>query len=157
MYPFIVNLCTSAAGSSNACSVGQTTSLTGSTITNFAQDLASLLDNGGTGSANSTLGSGGTHFENALLSMNSFITSVGTGGSATNTLPYVFIVTDGSQDYQTHSGSSGAWGSENWTANGSVPYAKFRNGDPAQQRANHRLLWSHEKPRHHGGGPLYSL
>jgi Flp pilus assembly protein TadG len=122
LYPFIVNLCTSAAGSSNACSVGQTTSLTGSTITNFAQDLASLLDNGGTGSANSTLGSGGTHFENALSSMNSFITSVGTGGSATSTLPYVFIVTDGSQDYQTHSGSSGAWGSENWTANGSVPY-----------------------------------
>ena len=37
-------------------------------------------------------------------SMNSFITSVGTGGSASNTLPYVFIVTDGSQDYQTHSG-----------------------------------------------------
>jgi Flp pilus assembly protein TadG len=122
LYPFIVNLCTSAAGSSNACSVGQTTSLTGSTITSFAQDLASLLDNGGTGSANSTLGSGGTHFENALSSMNSFITSVGTGGSATSTLPYVFIVTDGSQDYQTHSGSSGAWGSENWTANGSVPY-----------------------------------
>ena len=54
--------------------------------------------------------------------MNSFITSVGTGGSSTNTLPYVFIVTDGSQDYQTHSGSSGAWGSENWTANGTVPY-----------------------------------
>ncbi len=122
LYPFIVNLCTSAAGSSNACSVGQTTSLTGSTITNFAQDLASLLDNGGTGSAGSTLGSGGTHFENALHSMNSFITSVGTGGSSTNTLPYVFIVTDGSQDYQTHSGSSGAWGSENWTANGTVPY-----------------------------------
>ena len=122
LYPFIVNLCTSAAGSSNACSVGQTTSLTGSTITTFAQDLAGLLDNGGTGSANSTLGSGGTHFENALSSMNTFITSVGTGGSATNTLPYVFIVTDGSQDYQTHSGSSGAWGSQNWNANGSVPY-----------------------------------
>ena len=89
---------------SNACSVGQTTSLTGSTITNFAQELASLLDNGGVGSANSTLGSGGTHFENALHSMNSFITSVGTGGSAANPLPYVFIITDGSQDYQTQSG-----------------------------------------------------
>ena len=37
-------------------------------------------------------------------SMNSLITSVGTGGSAANTLPYVFIVTDGSQDYQTQSG-----------------------------------------------------
>ena len=122
LYPFIVNLCTASASSSNSCSVGQTTSLTGTTITTFAQDLASLLDNGGTGSANSTLGSGGTHFENALSSMNSFITSVGSGGSASSTLPYVFIVTDGSQDYQTHSGTSGAWGSENWTANGSVPY-----------------------------------
>jgi Flp pilus assembly protein TadG len=119
LYPFIVNLCTSAASSSNSCSVGQTTSLTGSTITTFAQELASLLDNGGTGS-NSTLGSGGTHFENALNSMNSFITSVGTGGSAANPLPYVFIITDGSQDYQTQSG--GTWGAENWTANGSVPY-----------------------------------
>jgi Flp pilus assembly protein TadG len=120
LYPFIVNLCTSAAGSSNSCSVGQTTSLTGSTITNFAQELASLLDNGGVGSANSTLGSGGTHFENALHSMNSFITSVGTGGSASNPLPYVFIITDGSQDYQTQSG--GSWGSQNWTANASVPH-----------------------------------
>ena len=120
LYPFIVNLCTSAAGASNACSVGQTTSLTGSTITNFAQELASLLDNGGVGSANSTLGSGGTHFENALHSMNSFITSVGTGGSAANPLPYVFIITDGSQDYQTQSG--GSWGSQNWSANSSVPY-----------------------------------
>ena len=157
LYPFIVNLCTSAAGSSNACSVGQTTSLTGSTITNFAQDLASLLDNGGTGSASSTLGSGGTHFENALSSMNSFITSVGTGGSSTNTLPYVFIVTDGSQDYQTHSGSSGAWGSENWTANGSVPHPNSATVIPPNSEQTHRLLWRHEKPRHHGCGPLYSL
>jgi hypothetical protein len=123
LYPFIVNLCTSSAGSSNTCSVGQTTSLTGSTITNFAQQLASLLDNGGTGTANSTLGSGGTHFENALTSMNTFITSsmIGTGGSASSTLPYVFIVTDGSQDYQTQSG--GSWSSQNYSASSNVPYA----------------------------------
>jgi len=122
LYPFIVNLCTAAAGASNSCSVGQTTSLTGSTITTFAQQLANLLDNGGVGAANSTLGSGGTHFENALSGMNSFITNsmIGTGGSASSPLPYVFIITDGSQDYQTQSG--GSWGSQNWTANGSVPY-----------------------------------
>jgi Flp pilus assembly protein TadG len=121
LYPFIVNLCTASAGSSNSCSVGQTTSLTGSTITTFAEELANLLDNGGVGN-NTTLGSGGTHFENALSSMNSFITNsmIGTGGSASSTLPYVFIITDGSQDYQTQSG--GTWGSENWSANGSVPY-----------------------------------
>jgi Flp pilus assembly protein TadG len=116
LFPFIQNVCTSSAGSSNSCSVGLTTSLTGSTITNFAQQLANLLDTG----QDPTLGSGGTHFENALSSMNTFITSVGTGASATNTLPYLFIVTDGSQDYQTQSG--GTWGAENWSASGDVPY-----------------------------------
>ena len=120
LFPFIQNLCTSSAGSSNSCSVGLTSTLTGGTITTFASQLASLLDNGGVGSANSTLGSGGTHFENALSSMNTFISTVGTGASTNSPLPYVFIVTDGSQDYQTQ--SSGNWSSQNWTANASVPY-----------------------------------
>ena len=123
LYPFIQNLCTASAGSSNSCSVGQTTSLTGSTITTFAQQLANLLDNGGSGSANSTLGSGGTHFENALSSMNTFITSskIGTGATSSSPLPYVFIVTDGSQDYQTQ--SNGNWGSQNWSSSNNVPYS----------------------------------
>jgi Flp pilus assembly protein TadG len=116
LFPFIQNLCTASANSSNSCSVGLTTSLTASTITNFAAQLATLLDTG----QNATLGSGGTHFENALSSMNSFITSVGTGASSSNALPYVFIVTDGSQDYQTQSG--GNWGSQNWMATPAVPY-----------------------------------
>ena len=103
LFPFIQNLCTASANSSNSCSVGLTTNLTGSTITNFAAQLASLLDTG----QDPTLGSGGTHFENALHSMNSFITSVGTGTSSANASPYVFIVTDGSQDYQTQSGEVG--------------------------------------------------
>ena len=130
LFPFIQNLCTSSANSSNACSVGLTTSLTGATITNFAQQLASLLDTG----QNATLGSGGTHFENALNSMNSFITSVGTGSSAANTLPYVFIVTDGSQDYQTQSG--GSWGSQNWTANATVPYQNSATIIPPNSESN---------------------
>ncbi|HUZ33598.1 MAG TPA: pilus assembly protein TadG-related protein [Xanthobacteraceae bacterium] len=116
LFPFIQNLCTASAGSSNSCAVGLTTSLTGSTITTFAQQLASLLDTG----TNATLGSGGTHFENALSGMNSFITSVGTGSGSSNALPYVFIITDGSQNYQTQSG--GNWSSQNWNANASVPY-----------------------------------
>jgi Flp pilus assembly protein TadG len=117
LFPFVQNLCTSSANSSNSCSVGLTSSLTGTTITNFATNLASQLDNG----VNTTLGSGGTHFENALSSINSFITSVGTGSSSSNALPYVFIITDGSQDYQTQSG--GNWSSQNWTSNSTVPYA----------------------------------
>jgi Flp pilus assembly protein TadG len=116
LFPFIQNLCTASNNSSNGCAVGLTSSLTGATITNFAAQLASLLDTG----QNATLGSGGTHFENALSQMNSFITSVGTGASSANALPYVFIVTDGSQDYQTQ--WSGNWGSQNWSASANVPY-----------------------------------
>jgi Flp pilus assembly protein TadG len=116
LFPFIQNLCTSSANSSNSCSVGLTTNLTGSTITNFADDLANLLDTG----QDPTLGSGGTHFENALSQMNTFITSVGSGASSSDALPYVFIVTDGSQDYQTQSG--GSWSSQNWASSSNVPY-----------------------------------
>ena len=116
LYPFIQNLCTASANSSNSCSIGMTTNLTGATITNFAAQLASLLDTG----QNATLGSGGTHFENALSSMNTLISSVGTGTSSSNALPYVFLITDGSQDYQTQSG--GSWSSQNWTATANVPY-----------------------------------
>jgi hypothetical protein len=116
LFPFVQNLCTANSGSSNSCSIGLTKNLTGATITDFAADLANLLDTG----VDVTLGSGGTHFENALDSMNSFITSVGTGTASDNALPYVFIVTDGSQDYQTQ--SSGNWSSQNWTANATVPY-----------------------------------
>ncbi|MGA7788000.1 MAG: TadE/TadG family type IV pilus assembly protein [Xanthobacteraceae bacterium] len=96
-----------------------TTNLTGTgsgTISDSASTLANLLDTG----VNTNLGSGGTHFENALSSMNTLISSVGTGASSSSPLPYVFIVTDGSQDYQTQSG--GGWSSQNWSANASVPY-----------------------------------
>jgi Flp pilus assembly protein TadG len=89
-----------------------TTNLTGTgsgTITNAATQLATLLDTG----VNSNLGSGGTHFENALPSMNSLITSVGTGTGSSNALPYVFIITDGSQNDQTQ------WGG-NWSGSNSA-------------------------------------
>jgi Flp pilus assembly protein TadG len=106
LYPFIQNLYTYSA---------MTTSLTGS-ISTAATNLASLLDTG----VNASLGSGGTHFENAFSSMNSLISSVGTGSSSSSPLPYVFIVTDGSQDYQTQWG--GNWSSQNWTSTSAVPY-----------------------------------
>jgi hypothetical protein len=94
-----------------------TTSITGSatssgTINYAAAQLANLLDTG----VNTYLGSGGTHFENALPSMSSLITSVGTGASSSNALPYVFLITDGSQDCQTQSGG-------NWSGDaGCSPY-----------------------------------
>ena len=117
LYPFIQNLCYSNVNSSSSCSVGLTTNLTGSTINNFATQLATLLDTG----QNSTLGSAGTHFENALNTMNKNVipNPAGTGTSG-SPLPYLFIVTDGSQDYQTQ--SSGGWSSQNWSSTGAVPY-----------------------------------
>jgi hypothetical protein len=87
-----------------------TTNLTGTgagTINYAATQLASLLDTG----VNASLGSGGTHFENALPSMNSLITSVGTGASSSSPLPYVFLITDGSQNFQTQ--WAGAWSGSN--------------------------------------------
>jgi Flp pilus assembly protein TadG len=118
LYPFIQNLCYASNGNSSSCSVGLTTSLTGGTITNFATQLASLLDTG----SNSTLGSGGTHFENALNTMNTTVipNPVGTG-TATGPLPFLFIVTDGSQDYQTQ--WAGSWSSQNYHSTGAVPFA----------------------------------
>ena len=78
---------------------------TGSGTINYAAtQLATLLDTG----TNTNLGSGGTHFENALPSMNTLISSVGTGTSSTNTLPYVFLVTDGVDNSQTYAPFTGS-------------------------------------------------
>jgi Flp pilus assembly protein TadG len=87
-----------------------TTNLTGTgsgTINYAASQLATLLDTG----VNANLGSGGTHFENAFPTMNSTITHVGTGSSSSSTLPYVFLVTDGSQNNQIQWG--GSWSGNN--------------------------------------------
>ncbi len=103
LYPFIqhlysyFSLTTSLAGSAS----------NSSTINYAAAQLATLLDTGN----NSSLGSGGTHFENAFPSINTLITSVGDGSSQFNTLPYVFLVTDGAQDSQTQ--WSGSWAGSN--------------------------------------------
>jgi len=80
-----------------------------STINYAAANLATLLDT----NMNSNLGSGGTHIDNALHSMNSVIVSVGNGSSSTNTLPYVFLVTDGAQDPQTKGVPNGGWSGSN--------------------------------------------
>ena len=99
-----------------------TSSLTGSsttagTINYAAANLANELDTG----TNATLGAGGTHFENALPAVSGVIPAlsggytgaVGTGASATNTLPWVFFVTDGSQDSQYYTSSTNSWAGSN--------------------------------------------
>src|ERR1700759_2368154 len=80
-----------------------------STINYAAANLASQLDT----NVNSNLGSGGTHFENAFPSMNTIITSVGDGSAWNNTLPYVFLITDGAQDPQVKGVPNGGWSGSN--------------------------------------------
>ena len=103
LYPFVQNLYSYFP---------LTTAINGSpttpgTINYAAANLATLLDTGN----NSSLGSGGTHFENAFSSMNTLITSVGAGTSATNRQPFIFLVTDGAQNFQTQ--WSGGWSGSN--------------------------------------------
>ena len=80
-----------------------------STINYAAKNLASQLDT----NANTSLGSGGTHIDTALSSMNTTITSVGDGSASNNTLPYVFLVTDGAQDPQVKGVPGGSWSGSN--------------------------------------------
>ncbi len=83
-----------------------TTNLT--TVTTAAAGLTGLIDNG----SPTGVGSGGTHFENALTSINSTITTVGNGSTAAAPQPFVFLVTDGAQDNQYQYGG-GNWSGSN--------------------------------------------
>jgi Flp pilus assembly protein TadG len=90
-----------------------TYSFTGSAMTTAANNLATLLDT----NTNSTLGSGGTHIDVALNTVNKQMTNgvgnVGNGSSPTKTLPYVFLVTDGAQDPQMKGVPFGNWSGSN--------------------------------------------
>lgn len=80
-----------------------------STINYAAANLATLLDT----NMNADLGSGGTHIDTALTSVNSLISggagAVGDGSTASTPQPYVFLVTDGAQDNQYKVVPNGGW------------------------------------------------
>jgi Flp pilus assembly protein TadG len=81
-----------------------------STINYAAANLASQLDT----NTNANLGSGGTHIDTSLTTLNGLIKTVGDGSSSTNTQPFVFLVTDGAQDPQTKAlNQSGGWAGSN--------------------------------------------
>jgi Flp pilus assembly protein TadG len=105
LYPFIQYL--------NQTYAPLTSSINGSpqtagTINYAAANLAQELDT----NTDPNLGSGGTHIDTALNSINTLITSVGDGSASNKTLPYVFLVTDGAQDNQIK-GLNG--GNTNWS------------------------------------------
>jgi len=101
LYPFIEDSYAYFPLTTNLTATGS------SSLSKAASQLATLLDTG----QNSSLGSGGTHIDTSLSDINSLISSVGTGASSNNTLPYVFIVSDGSQDPQTY--WNGNWSGSN--------------------------------------------
>jgi Flp pilus assembly protein TadG len=84
-----------------------------STINYAAANLATLLDT----NINTNLGSGGTHIDTALTSVNSLISggtgAVGDGSTPSTPQPYVFLVTDGAQDNQVKGVPNGSWSGSN--------------------------------------------
>lgn len=93
LYPFIRYVDTNYAPLTSSINGNPQTP---GTINYQAANLAQELDT----NTNSNLGSGGTHIDTALNTINSTITSVGNGSSPNDTLPFVFLVTDGAQDNQ---------------------------------------------------------
>jgi Flp pilus assembly protein TadG len=97
------------------------------TVSTAATNLPSLLDVGSGVNVAGQLGSGGTHFENALSEMNAAITTVGDGSSATSGKPFVFLVTDGAQDPQYYNGGGNWSGSNHATTINSADCALLKN------------------------------
>jgi len=111
LYPFIVQVYNNGASDGSGYA-NLTKNINGSatspgTINYAAANLATLLDTG----ANAALKSGGTDINGALTTANTLITSVGAGTSNTDYLPYVFLITDGSQDNQQQ--WNGSWSGSN--------------------------------------------
>lgn len=106
LYPFIRYLHSSYFPLTSSFNGSPTNS---STINYAAANLASLLDT----NMNASLGSGGTHIDTALSSVNTLISSVGNGSAWNNTLPYVFLITDGAQDNQVKGVPNGSWSGSN--------------------------------------------
>lgn len=106
-------------------------------VSTKAATLTSWIDNGygtNTQSFDSSgnllshgTGSGGTHFENALTSINTTVTTVGDGSSATSPKPFVFLVTDGAQNNQIQQ-NNGSWsGSNNATTLNTANCSTIKN------------------------------
>jgi hypothetical protein len=106
LYPFIRDIDPNYAPLTSSINNSSTSS---GTINYAAANLAAELDT----NMNSALGSGGTHIDNALNSINSLITSVGDGSAYNNTQPYLFLVTDGAQDNQMKGVPNGGWSGSN--------------------------------------------
>ena len=106
LYPFIQDAITYSSLTTQINSSPTNTS----TINYAAANLVNLLDT----NTNSGLGSGGTNITQSIGDINNIVATAGDGSSATKTLPYVFLITDGAVDPQTKQlNSSGGWAGSN--------------------------------------------
>ncbi|MGU3359674.1 pilus assembly protein TadG-related protein [Methylobacterium sp. M6A4_1b] len=96
LYPFVSNIEVAAEATSNLDSL--------KTI-----NLENYMD---IGNSYVPRGSGGTHYETVLPAINSKITAVGDGSSASKALPFVFLITDGVANNQYYMNSSWWTGSQ---------------------------------------------
>ena len=101
LYPFVTQMGTLAASSSNLTNAYNQAGCAASTPSTFT----SLLDTGTTQLAinndpSTGTGSGGTHFEVILPQIKSTISSFGDGSSSVNSRPFVFIISDGMDNGQ---------------------------------------------------------
>ena len=120
IYPFILNI--DANYAPLTATINGNPAVSG-TINYAAANLATELDTNMDGN----LGSGGTHIDNALNSVNGLIKTVGDGSSSTKTLPYVFLVTDGAQDPQSKGTPNGGWSGSNHATVLSDPSNSYPN------------------------------
>ena len=110
VYPFITNVMQAAPLSPTFTAASGVASQLGDTY----------LDSGLSNSSTTSMGSGGTHFENLLPGMHDYIKPMGDGSGATQPKPFLFIVTDGADNNQIYSGNG------NWTGSQPQPPSQHR-------------------------------
>lgn len=101
LYPFISQMATLSPLSSDYATLWTTATCDQYNPTAFT----TLLDSGSTqlatnGDTSTGDGSGGTHFETTLASIQATISPYGDGSSATKSKPFVFLITDGMENTQ---------------------------------------------------------
>lgn len=122
IYPFIqyieeyYPISTNLTGAINAVT-GGTSGTCPSTLTSTG--LVGLLDQGLDATVTNPLGSGGTHFENAITAQGSsfgigqYIQTIGSGDTSASPAPFIFLVTDGMDNSQTYTQEWGFQGGSN--------------------------------------------
>ena len=108
LYPFVTQMATLSPLSSNYAALWSAATCDQANPTAFT----TLLDSGATqlstfGDTSTGDGSGGTHFETSLASIQSTIGPYGDGSSATKSKPFVFLITDAMENTQQFALSSG--------------------------------------------------